>query len=442
VRIPVSTPGAAVLALAAPVLFLHTDLQPSLSLDVGSSDATMYLSDVAILAVAVAALIEGRRRGFAVLLAGRWVFVAIFAFLLAIAVGTVVPALVRDGYPFLENALTAAKFAEYALLAPAVPLLLRTRRDVEVVLAVLAAWTVLAAAVAALQFLGVVREWEGYRPGQRSPSFLGHHDLAALSGAVLALWLGAIVFGIRNTLATVGGAAAAVGLVLSGALAGLVGALAAGAAALAVAAVRATLTARRALAVAGILAVVTAGVVALRAANIEAFLRFIGVQPATETETFGGESYVQRLALAYIGGRIFLEHPWGAGWQATAEESVYGPYVDDAKRQFPKVPDLSLPSPEHPWGVQNAYIQAAAELGVVGLALFLAVFAAVIATALPVARGAPFEAGSVGLVALMWLLVTMGIWLGLGLVAGIPLLALTWIAAGLAATAANWRERV
>jgi O-antigen ligase len=441
VRIPVSTPGAAVLALAAPVLFLHADLQPSLTLDLGSSEATLYLSDVAVLAVAAAAVVEGRRRGFAPLRAGRWVLLAAFAFLLAIGIGTIAPVIAGDDYPLLENVLTGAKFAEYVLLLPAVPLLLRTRRDVEVFFAMLAVWAALAALVAVLQFFGVVDAWEG-RPGDREPSFVGHHDLAALCGAVLSLGIGAIALGLGGRLRVVAGAGGAVGLVLSGALAGLIGAVAAAAAALAVAARRGTLTARRALAVVGILALVTSGVIALRAANIAAFLRFIGVEPAREAETFGGESYVQRLALLYIGGRVFLDHPLGVGWQGTAEESVYGPYVDDARRRFPNVPELSLPSPEHPWGVQNAYVQAAAELGVVGLALFLGVFATTIATALRSTRAGPLDPAFVALAALMWLLVTMGVWLGLGLVAGTPLVALMWLAAGLSVTAAAWRERV
>jgi hypothetical protein len=40
----------------------------------------------------------------------------------------------------------------------------------------------------------------------------------------------------------------------------------------------------------------------------------------------------------------------------------------------------------------------------------------------------------------MWLLVAMGVWLGLGLVAGIPLVGLTWLAVGVAVTTAAWRD--
>ena len=40
-----------------------------------------------------------------------------------------------------------------------------------------------------LQFLGLVDEFEGRRPGQREPSFVGIHDFAALSGAALSIAL-------------------------------------------------------------------------------------------------------------------------------------------------------------------------------------------------------------------------------------------------------------
>jgi hypothetical protein len=48
------------------------------------------------------------------------------------------------------------------------------------------------------------------------------------------------------------------------------------------------------------------------------------------------------------------------------------------------------------------------------------------------------DAAADAAVPLLWLLVTMGIWLGLGVVAGIPLVALQWLAVGLAVAAAGW----
>jgi hypothetical protein len=441
-RTPFSTPGVVVLALALPFLLLHGELQPALTIPVGSSDATLYVADVGVLAVAAAAVFEGRRRGFAPLRPGRALLAAAVVFLALVGVGTVWPALAGRDYSFADHALTAAKVAEYTLLAPSVALLVRTRDDLWLVLRVVVLWGAAAAIVAVLQFFGLAPAFEGFKVGDRQPSFLNTHDLAVLAGCTLAFAVGAVALGVLGWIRTLAAVAGGVGLVLSGAIAGLLGAFAAAAAALVVAARRRLLTARRVLAVAGILAAVTSGIVALRAANIEAFLRFIGIEPERETETFGGESYVQRLALLYIGGREFLDNPLtGVGWQGSREEYGYGPYVDDARRRFPKVPELSLPAPAHPWGVQNAYVQAAADLGVLGVVVFLGLFALGGVLALSAAMRAPPELALDCLVPILWLLVAMGVWLGIGLVAGTPLVALTWLAFGLAIAAPSWRER-
>jgi hypothetical protein len=52
------------------------------------------------------------------------------------------------------------------------------------------------------------------------------------------------------------------------------------------------------------------------------------------------------------------------------------------------------------------------------------------------ARRAPPELAAPALVGILWLLVAAGVWNGLGLVAGIPLDALTWMSFGLIAAAA------
>ncbi len=430
------------LALALPVLFLHVDFQPKVTLPLGSDGAEIALSDVAVLVVALAALRAGRRLGFAPLRAGIWPFAAAGILLALIAVGTVQPVLLDRDYGFLDHALTAAKFAEYSLLALAVPLLVRTRNDLRLVLGVLIAWTAAAALVAVLQFLGIVREFEGYRPGQRSPSFVGLHDLAALAGASTSIGLVSIALGppvgLRRTLLWTATVAGAVGVVLSGALAGFLGIAAAALAAGLVARRRRVLSLTRAGGLVAVVLVIGAGVFAFRAANIGSFLRFLGIEQPEDEETFRGESYVQRLALGYLGARIFLDHPaLGVGWQATSEEWTYAPYLDDTRRRFPDLPDASLPSPEHPWGVQNGYLQSAAELGAAGAAAFLAALLVPLALAWRAATRAR-EAAAVAAVPLLWLLVTMGIWLGLGVVAGIPLVALQWLAVGLAVATAGW----
>ena len=114
-----------------------------------------------------------------------------------------------------------------------------------------AVWSAAATGWGLLQFLGVVDEFEGRRPGQRETSFLGVHDFAALSAAALALALVATAFGLRGRgerqLAWSAGVGGTLGVVLSGALAS-VGAVLLGAAIVGVAAWhRGALTLRRAL---------------------------------------------------------------------------------------------------------------------------------------------------------------------------------------------------
>jgi O-antigen ligase len=421
-----------VLAAALPFIFLHVELQPSVTLPLGGDGAQVALSDVVVLAVALAAVRAGRRLGFAPLSAGRWVLVATGVLLLFIGLGTLTPVLVDRDYGLLDHAFTALKLAEYVVLALAVPLLVRSRADLRLVLGVMIVWTAAASAVAVLQFFGLVREFRGYRPGQREPSFLGYHDFAALAGATTAVALAWIalgpVAGLRRALLWTATVAGVVGVVLSGAIAGFLGITAAAVASALVAARHGVLTAAKVGGLAAVVGVTAVGVLSLRSANIESFLRFVGVERPIEDETFGGESYVQRLALGYIGGRIFLDHPvLGVGWQATSEEWTYGPYLDDARARYPKLPEEALPSPEHPWGVQNAYLQAAAELGVGGALAFLAALLVPLAVAWRAAARVADAA-----VPLLWLLVTMGIWLGLGIVAGIPLVGLHWLAVGLA----------
>ena len=72
------------------------------------------------------------------------------------------------------------------------------------------------------------------------------------------------------------------------------------------------------------------------------------------------------------------------------------------------------------------YLQVAADLGVVGIALLVGLAAAAVAAGIRGLRSSP-----AALVGLGWLCVAAGVWTGIGLVAGLPLEALTWIAFGL-----------
>jgi hypothetical protein len=109
----------------------------------------------------------------------------------------------------------------------------------------------------------------------------------------------------------------------------------------------------------------------------------------------------------------------------------YEPYLAAAMREFPDQPPQAYPTPTHPWGVQNFWVQLLADTGIVGLALGVGVFIAGLVTALR----APPRYVFVGLVAAGWILVAAGTWNAVGIVAGVPLQAVTWLGFGLAAVA-------
>jgi O-antigen ligase len=416
------SPGAVALALAVPFLFLHIKYQLGVRVPLGSTHLGVEASDVSVLVVAAFALREGLRSGFAPLWPAFSLWVVSAALLLWI--------LVRSDS--LEHLVTAAKFAEYSLLAVSAPLVLRRRADWELVAAAIVAWSVVATLFGLLQIFGVdiAHAWAA---GRRQPSFLGHSDFAALSAFALGIGLAAILLAHRRA-GWVAIGSGALGMILAGATAGLIG-LGAGAAALLYGISRRRRLAVRDFALTGtVVAVVAAGVLILRAGDFENFLRFLHVK-GRETQTADIQTYSHHTLLAYIGYRIWREHPIaGAGWQASSEPETVDPQLPAAHRKFPDVSPLAFPTREHPWGVQNAYVQAAADLGLVGLVLWLAPFALALLLALR-ANAPP------GAVAVFTILAAMGIWGGQGLVAGIPLDAVTWLGFGLAATAAAERTR-
>jgi O-antigen ligase len=176
----------------------------------------------------------------------------------------------------------------------------------------------------------------------------------------------------------------------------------------------------------------------MRGGDVDQFVRFLGIREHDPSAQENVQTYVQRTMLAYIGWQIFIDHPIaGAGWQSSAkEEQVYGDYLDDARREFPDTPAEAFPSPQHPYGIQNMYVQALADLGLIGFGLLLVTFAAGLWLAVRAVWRGPPQAVLSGVLAGSWLLLVMGTWTAVGLVAGVPLDALTWIALGLAAAGA------
>ena len=414
--------GAVVLAAALPFVLLHRHYQPTLSVRA----VDVMLSDVAILVVVATAVVVGARDRFAALRAGLPLWIAAAAFLCWIGVATVYGSSADPSYETGRHLVTAAKFAEYALLAPAAAVLVRTRSEAILVLTVLVAWCTAAALLGVLQYVDLVPAFDNTPAWQRRPSFLGYHDLGVLGGAVVAVGLAAIVRS-RGGLGAAASAAGGLAVVVGASVAALLGIVAA--AALVVAATR-----TRVLTVAAVVAVVAAGVVLVRAGDLDQFARYIGVRPRERTTTEDVQTYAQRSLLAYIGLQIWLDHPvLGRGWQASREHATYAPYLADAHREFPDQPALAFPSRRHPWGVQNAYIQALSDLGAIGLVLLAGVFGA----GLWVGVRAAWRRSFLGLAGVGIVLVAMGVWTAVGLVAGIPLDAMTWLGLGLSVAAAN-----
>jgi hypothetical protein len=410
--------GPLVLAAAVPLLFLHVHYQPSVS--VGRLDAD--LSDLAVAAVSVAALLalRGTQRALGSVHSG---FLALAALALAVVLGTVWGAH-YPGYPTGTHLVSAAKWVEYMLLAPAVVVLARRPRDLLPAAWVAVAWSVVVTAVGVLQFFGALGDLEGTPAGRRKSSLLGYHDFSAFSAAVLVLAFLVVATGTGpRRAALVAGVSGAIGMVIGGAFDAVVGELLAATVILLAFRVR---DPRRVAMIGGTVLVVCCGTVAIRSQAVADGLKFLGIKQGTGGASAHVQSYRQRVLLAYIGGRIYLDHPLlGVGFDGSADRFAYERYIADAKRRFDQ-PAEAFPSPAHPWGVQNAYIQALADLGPLGLLAFLAATLGPAALALRRGRRPEAVAGAA------LLLVALGVWNGFGLVSGIPLDALTWLAAGVA----------
>jgi O-antigen ligase len=233
----------------------------------------------------------------------------------------------------------------------------------------------------------------------------------------------------------------ALGAALSASSAGFIGVgLAAGAAGL-IAMRRGRLSWPRVVALVAAVLVVAGGVAGLRSNDISQFFRWAGFSPKQSSTTANVQTYAQRSIVGYIALRMWLDHPLaGTGWQGSLEPAGYEPYIAAARRKFPAQPAQAFPSPATPTNPQNVYLQLLSDLGLTGLLAFLATLAGSAWLALGAlrTRGVAAETGAV---ALLLLLVAAGVGNAIGLVAGIPLDALLWIAVGASLAAASLAER-
>ena len=423
--------GAAVLAITLPLVFLHVRFQPAVVL----GPVTFKLSDALILLTALAAAAAAVRRGLAPLRPGIPVWVTGVSLLLWIGAAVFYPLLSSHAYPWRTHLVTAGEFAEYALLAPAVPLLIRRRSDALLALGTLVAWSLVATVVGVLQWSG----WNiaaGWGQGHREPSLLGTQDFAAFSGMILGLGIVSLLWGARDRLrsaAWIAIVSGVIGFALGGATSGVIGLVPAVAIAVAVASRRGLL--RRAALAGAVAATVLAslGVVVYRSGDFGQFFSFLGMKQASAAATTHIETYPQHTLLAYIGLRIWLHHPIvGAGFEASKDYATFGRELPAAHARFPHVAPTTFPSRTRLYGVQDLYAQVLADLGIVGLLLLLALFGAGIWPALVSAlRGPPADAFA-AVLGVFWLVLFLGLSTAQGIVAGIPLDAVMWLGFGVA----------
>jgi hypothetical protein len=419
-----------VLATATVLSLIRSIDQPSFTVEVGGSDVTFVLADAALAVLAGFCLHRLLGSGSLPRPARA----------LAIAAGAF------SAWLFLSSAangatavIAAAKLLEYGVLALGFVLFVRRRLQLWLLVGVLVAYTVVAVAYGLLAFFDVPFV-ESRFPGRRQPSFLGEHDLAALSTMTLGVALAAL-FAPRHRLGrlpVVAGVAGAIGVVLGAAVAGLLGLYLAVGAVIAVAAARREAARRAVVLTLAVTAAITIGVLSLRSGDLGAFLRSVGIGERQE-DTFGNAaSWNERLIDAYIGGRIFLDNPViGTGWHGELPPEEFARFIDDARARFPDQPATYFPSADDDFIPQQTYDQVLYELGIVGALLFLVLAFVTVRTAARVAvawpRGDP-DAPAAYLPA-AWVAALAGGLTGAALFGGIPLAAIFWITIGMTAVA-------
>jgi uncharacterized membrane protein YedE/YeeE len=418
------------LATATVLSLIRSIDQPSFTLELGGSEVTFVLADAALAVLGAFCLQRLLGRG-SLPRPARALAIAAAAF---------------SAWLFLSSAangadavVAAAKLLEYGILALGFVLFVRRRLQLWLLVGVLVAFTVVAVGYGLLGFFDAPFV-ESRFPGRRQPSFLGEHDLAALSTMTLAVGL-AVLFTPNHRLGRlplVAAIAGAVGVVLGAAVAGLLGLYLAVGAIVAVAVARQEATKRAVVVTLAVTAAITVGVLALRSGDLSAFLRSVGIGERQE-DTFGNAaSWNERLIDAYIGGRVFLDNPIvGTGWHGELPPDEWARYLDDAHARFPDQPTSYFPAAGDVFIPQQTYDQVLYELGIVGALFFLVLAVVTICVAVRVVkawpRGDP-DAPAAYLPA-AWIAALAGGLSGAALFGGIPLAAIFWITIGVAALA-------
>jgi len=414
--------GAAFLLYLAAVVagLVKVADQPSLDVGLRGTDVELVPADAIFAALAIVVAVRLARRP-----PGRG------ALAVPVTAGLFAAWLLATAVPNGTSAVVAAgRLLELGLLGLATVVLVERREQLWLLVATLAGVTLVAVGVAFVGFLG--------DPGARQASFLGEHDLAALSTMVAAVGLAAIAVRERP-----GGFAwgacllGALGVTLGAALASLVGLYLAAAAVLVVALVRSSVRRRALVATAAVLAAVTVGTLEIRSGDL-GFLQVLTGREEKQPGEFAA-SWSQRLIFAYVGLRVFEDNPVvGTGWFPLLPPEEFGRFVPDARARFDNQPAGYFPPADGRFIPQQTPDQVLYELGLVGAALFLALAAAVARAAGRVAARWPHEPDDVpAYVPAAWSASLVGVLAGAALFGGTPIAAIFWLTIGAVAAVAR-----
>ena len=419
-----------VLATATVLSLIRSIDQPSFSLAVGGTEVTFVLTDAALVVLAGFCLHRLLVPHGSVPRPARAVTVAAAAFSFWLVLSSA-----ANG----AEAMTAAvKLLEYGVLALGFVLFVRRPLQLWLLLGVLVAFTVVAVGYGLLAFVDAPFVESSF-PARRQPSFLGEHDLAALSTMMLAVGLAALFTPAHRLgrLPLVAGVAGAIGVVLGAALAGLLGLYLTVGAIIAVAVARGVATKRAVALTSAATVAITVGVLTLRSGDLGAFLRSIGIGERRDDPLGNAASWNERLIDAYVGGRVFLENPIaGTGWHGLLPPREYVRFIDDARARFPDQPASYFPSLDG-FIPQQTYDQVLYELGIIGALLFLVLAFVVVRTSVRVVRAWPRDDPDdlAAYLPAAWVGALAGGLAGAALFGGVPLAAIFWLTIGIAAVA-------
>jgi hypothetical protein len=392
--------------------------QPGMNIGIGSTTATIVPADLAVAALAVVGVAALARRGLPRV---TWLAVGSgLAFCLLILVSGAANGAVAF--------VSGAKLVELAALAIGTIALVRTPRHLEAIVDVLLLFTL------AADVVGLIRFATG--GGGRQASFLGEHDFAFLASLPLLYGLTLVVTRRAGRRALLSIAAGSIGCILGAALASLLSLYLGAAVLVGVALLRRRLDLRAAATTAAVLVAVTAGTLTLRSGDLGFIQSWFG-KPASHPGQYAS-SWSQRLILAYVGGRIFIDHPvLGTGWYGELPPAEYTRYLPDAHRRFSDQPARYFPQPNTKFIPQQTFDEVLYELGIVGGIVMLGLL---VGLGRACARTAARAGGALALLPAAWLAAAIGAMAGEGLFGGASLAAIFWLVAGLALALATAPE--